>query len=278
MEIRALETAEEYLALEDLERDIWGMPDIEALPADFMKTIARNGGVLLGAFDPQLVGFVFGFPAITEDGRIKHCSHIAGVARDLQNRDIGYQLKLAQREIVLAQGIDLVTWTFDPLESRNARFNFHKLGAICQTYLHNEYGEMRDALNAGLPSDRFQVDWLIASDRVERHIRGERLTVLPSELQSTGVPVIDNAESIPDGMPGSTERLLIEIPAQFQTLKAANRDEALRWRMHSRELFEEAFRSGYAATDLLIENGRSFYLLEQGSGVRGQERAFVVPP
>ena len=96
---------------------------------------------------------------------------------------------------MLAQGIELITWTFDPLESRNARFNFHKLGATCDVYLRNLYGAMRDTLNAGLPSDRFQVDWRIASPRVEARLRGERETAPSSSpfssLMADGVPLIN---------------------------------------------------------------------------------------
>ena len=105
---------------------------------------------------------------------------MAGVHPAYRNRGLGYSLKLAQREHVLAQGIDLITWTFDPLETRNATLNFHKLGAVCNTYLPNLYGDMRDGLNAGLPSDRFQVDWWIASERVAQRLAGQPPSGSPS--------------------------------------------------------------------------------------------------
>lgn len=257
IEIRPIETIEEYRALELLARDIWGMEDIEVIPSDLIKTAALNGGLALGAFAPQLVGFVFGFLG-RQKGELKHCSHIAGVARELQDRDIGYRLKLAQRDAVLAQGIDLITWTFDPLESRNARFNFHKLGVTCNTYLRNAYGDMRDALNAGLPSDRFQVDWRIASERVKKCIARNRLEVLPSRLVAEGTPVVDDPSMIANG-----GKLLIEIPFQFQDVKAASHEEALRWRLKTRELFEKAFACAFVATDLLVENGRCYYLFDE---------------
>ena len=256
IEIRNIETDEEYRALERLARDIWGMEEIEVIPSDLIRVVAKNGGLALGAFAPQLVGFVFGFLG-RQNGEIKHCSHIAGVAREMQNQDIGYQLKLAQRDAVLKDGIGVITWTFDPLESRNARFNIHKLGATCNTYIRNAYGEMRDALNEGLPSDRFQVDWRLQSHRVLSHLRQKSHEVLPSQLIAKGVPVTDRASSIEAGIP-----ILVEIPAEFQKLKAADRAEALSWRLNSRDLFEAAFRVGLVATDLLVEEGRSYYLLE----------------
>ena len=172
--IRPLSTHGEIRAVEQLQREVWDLPDVEVVPLHVLITAAKNGGLLLGAFDDErLVGFVFGFPGLTSDGKLKHCSHMAGVHPAYRDRGLGYSLKLAQRDHVLAQGIDLITWTFDPLETRNATLNFHKLGAVCNTYIPNLYGEMRDGLNAGLPSDRFQVDWWIASERVAQRLAGE---------------------------------------------------------------------------------------------------------
>lgn len=162
--IRPLVTHGEIHAVEQLQRDAWGEPDIDVVPLHMLLTPPRHGGLLLGAFDgDRLVGFVFGFLGLTADGRLKHCSHMAGVHPDYRDQGVGYALKLAQREHVLAQGLDLVTWTFDPLETRNAQLNFHKLGAICNTYIRNLYGAMRAAINAGPPSDRFEVEWWIRS-------------------------------------------------------------------------------------------------------------------
>lgn len=256
VEIRPLETNEEFRAMEILGREIWGMEEIEVIPSDLIKTVARNGGVAIGAFAPHLVGFVFGFLG-RQNGEIKHHSHIAGVAKEAQNRDIGYRLKLAQREAVMKEGIDLITWTFDPLESRNARFNFHKLGVTCNTYIRNAYGEMRDQLNAGLPSDRFQVEWRVKSDRVEAALKKQLPEQVPSSLIEAGVRLVDGVESI--GSPGP---ILVEIPSQFQSVKAADQELGLAWRLRSRDLFERAFGSGLVATDLLVENGRCYYLLE----------------
>ena len=153
MEIRPVSEHAEYLATERLQSEVWNLPDVEIVPLHVLVTAAKNGGLLLGAFDgDRLAGFVFGFPGLTADGRLKHCSHMAGVHPDYRDQNLGYRLKLAQREVVLSQGIDLITWTFDPLEARNAWLNFHKLGAVCNTYLRNVYGDMRDGLNAACPA------------------------------------------------------------------------------------------------------------------------------
>jgi predicted GNAT superfamily acetyltransferase len=280
IEIRPVKTQEEYHAVERLQREIWGAQDIEIVAFETLMTAHRNGGVMLGAFDiiedqERMVGFVFGIVGLTADGRVKHCSHIAGALPAYRDRGVGYALKLKQREIVLAQGIDLITWTFDPLESRNARFNFHKLGATCGVYLRNLYGAMRDALNAGLPSDRFQVDWRIAGPRVQAKLRTEREAAPASSpfsfLMADGVPLINPlvaGESLLSSKKVGTpaERLLIQIPSDFQSLKAVDRNLALEWRLRTRALFEEAFAKGYTATDLLLDGGQSYYLLERISG------------
>jgi predicted GNAT superfamily acetyltransferase len=273
IEIRPVRTEDEYHAVERLQREIWGMQDVEIIAFETLMTAHKNGGVMLGAFDgvegqERMVGFVFGFVGLTAGGRVKHCSHIAGALPVYRDRGVGYALKLKQREIVLAQGIDLITWTFDPLESRNARFNFHKLGATCGVYLRNLYGAMRDKLNAGLPSDRFQVDWRIASPRVEAKLRGEADPSSASTLMAEGVPPVNPpvaGEPLRPPAPAMVEegRILIQIPSDFQSLKAADRNLALEWRLHTRAVFEVAFAKGYEATDLLAEGGRSYYLLER---------------
>jgi len=274
VEIRPIENHDEYRAIEQLQREIWGAADVEIIPHDLLLTAHKNGGVLLGAFDTASVagkdrpiGFVFGFVGLRPDGRLKHCSHIAGVVSAYRDRDVGYALKLAQRQRVLAQGIDLITWTFDPLESRNAYFNFHKLGATCHTYLRNLYGEMRDHLNAGLPTDRLQVDWPIASPRVEARLRGEVSALTPSVLRAEGVSLLNAPPSgdplRPPGqvLPLEGDLVLAQVPADFQALKANDLGLARVWRQHTRALFEAAFAQGYVVTDLLVEKGQSYYLL-----------------
>lgn len=241
MEIRPLADHDEYRAVERLQADVWSLPDVEIVPLHVLITAAKNGGLLLGAFDgARLVGFVFGFPGLTPDGRLKHCSHMAGVHPDYRDQNLGYRLKLAQREHVLVQGIDLITWTFDPLEARNAWLNFGKLGAVCSTYLRNVYGNMRDGLNSGLPSDRLQVDWWIRSERVERRLCDE--DDLPSRVSES-------------------EILRIPIPADFQAVKVSDMTLALRWRMETRHAFEWALVNGLVVVDVIRDADSCCYFL-----------------
>jgi predicted GNAT superfamily acetyltransferase len=276
IEIRPVRTHREYRAVEQLQSRVWRLEDAEIVPDHVLVTAQKNGGVLLGAFeglpqgDQRLVGFVLGFVGLTADHTVKHCSHMLGVAPDVQNQGLGYRLKLAQREAVLKQGIDLVTWTYDPLESRNAYLNFHKLGVTCTTYLRNLYGEMRDELNTGLPSDRFQVDWHITSERVAQRLGGDRQGPSLTALSATGVPTLNHFPPGERPRPPQDvrsiagDRLLIQIPAKFRVVRATDMALARAWRAHTRALFEAAFAAGYSITDMLFEQGRSCYLLMKG--------------
>ncbi len=276
IEIRPIQTSGEYRAVEQLQREVWGLEEVEVVPHHLLTTAQKHGGLVLGAFAPlpgegeeQLVGFIFGFVGLTSAGETKHCSHMAGVAAAYQNRNLGYRLKLAQRQHVLAQGMDLITWTFDPLESRNARLNFHKLGATCRTYLRDLYGGMRDDLNVGLPSDRFQVDWHIASGHVAGRLRGDWVGPSLSALQAGDVPVLNRALPGDPPCPPQTilplagDRLLVQIPAHFQAIKSADLGLARAWREHTRALFEAAFAEEYTVVDQLFESGQSCYLLKK---------------
>jgi predicted GNAT superfamily acetyltransferase len=276
MEIRPVRTHDEYRAVERLQREVWGLEEVEVVPDHLLLTAQKNGGLVLGAFEAlpeegreRLIGFVFGFVGLSPNGRVKHCSHMAGVAPAYQNRNVGYRLKLGQRQHVLAQGMDLITWTFDPLESRNAYLNFHKLGATCNTYVRDLYGNMRDELNVGLSSDRFQVDWHIASVHVADRLRDDWVGPSLSALQAEGVPVLNRP--LPGDLPRPPQTvlpiegdlLLVQIPAHFQTVKSADWGQARAWREHTRALFEAAFAAGYTVVDLLFEAGESCYLLKK---------------
>ncbi len=280
IDIRPLHTIDEYRAAEALQCTVWNIQNIRVVPDAVLLTTQKNGGLVLGAFDmgsgpehAHLVGYLYGFVGLTPDGTVKHCSHQLGVLPGYQDQNIGYRLKLAQREYVAAQGISLITWTYDPLESRNAYLNLHKLGAICRTYLRNIYGEMRDGLNSGLPSDRFEVEWHITSRHVTRRLKGDPPTP-PGALRQEGMPVLNQAHAdlrtgsplapLADPLPIEGERLLVQVPASFQSIKAADLEIAAAWRQQARALFEQAFARSYTATDMLHEGQQRYYLLEQG--------------
>lgn len=260
-------TIEDCRRLEDLQIEIWGSDRTDVVPDHLLLTMAKNGGILLAAKeDERMIGFVFSFQGQAADGTRKHASHMAGVVADTQCKGVGTRLKLAQREAALAQGITLMTWTFDPLISRNANFNFRKLGATCRTYYRELYGAMRDGINQGLNSDRMQVDWQMDSERVQARIDG---TFIPTEfdpalvlnrtaLNAAGLPVP------PDAVGSLTEaRHFIEIPAHIDALKAADVLLAQAWRSNTRYLFETAFAAGYRAVDFVRVGDESYYVIER---------------
>ena len=281
--IKLLETPEEMSTVEDLQRIVWQGSETDVVPAHMFITAVHNGGLVIGAFaDDQIIGFVFGFPGLesTPDGpRPKHCSHMMGIHPDHRDSGVGFALKRAQWQMVRHQGLDHITWTYDPLLSRNAYLNVAKLGAVCNTYRRSEYGEMRDGLNAGLPSDRFQVDWWINTRRVDRRL-GKRPRK-PLKLEN-----FSKAELQPlyllhpetTGWPRPPEHFspleghltLAEIPSDFSALKDADFSLARDWRFFSREVFETAFAAGYIVTDFVSDQGRSFYVLSNGESTLEQ--------
>ena len=282
-EIRPLKTLDDFHAAEAVQRAVWDSADLDIVPLHIMLTIARNGGVALGAFArDQLVGFVLGFlgtsnrygaeaPATV---KLKHCSHELGVLPDWQGRGVGYALKVAQREAVLNQGVRLITWTYDPLESRNARLNIARLGAVCSTYLRDYYGELRDDLNQGLATDRFQVDWWVASRRIETRLTRQRPPLQLHHYLEVGAPIINPAAWNDRELPvchdpiaaPPPDRFLVEFPADFQAIRRADDALALAWRLHLRSICEAAFASGYTVLDFVHEPGRrarSCYVLQR---------------
>jgi predicted GNAT superfamily acetyltransferase len=275
--IKILESPEEMTAVEELQRVVWPGSETDVVPAHMLITAIHNGGLVAGAFvNDELIGFVFGFPGIefTPDGpRPKHCSHMMGIHPGHRDAGIGFALKRAQWQMVRHQGVDHITWTYDPLLSRNAYLNIAKLGAVCNTYRRSEYGDMRDGLNAGLPSDRFQVDWWVNTRRVERRLskRARRPLKLENFAQAALQPLYslhvqaDGLSRPPEHFsPFDGKLALAEIPTDFGTLKDADFTLARDWRFFSREFFETAFATEYIITDFIFDHGRSFYVLTHG--------------
>jgi len=275
--IKVLESPEDMTAVEGLQRTVWPGSETDVVPAHMLITAVHNGGLLVGAFmDEQLVGFVFGFPGIefTPDGpRPKHCSHMMGIRPGQRDSGIGFALKRAQWQMVRHQGLDHITWTYDPLLSRNAYLNIAKLGAVCNTYRRSEYGEMRDGLNAGLPSDRFLLDWWINTRRVDRRLsKRPRRPLKLDDFSKAELQPLYSLEFRPGHLSRPPEHFssldgnltLAEIPSDFSQLKDTDFSLARDWRFFSRELFETAFQAGYIVTDFIYDQSRSFYVLAHG--------------
>lgn len=274
--IRAVEAHdhEALKACEELQREIWGSEPIQIVSDHVLITAIANGGLLLMAYhDDKPIGFAFSFIGLQE-GKPKHCSLMAGVVAEARYRGVGYRLKLAQREHALRQGLELITWTFDPLQSANARFNLHKLGALPVRYLREFYGEMRDELNRGLPTDRFFVEWWLRSRRVESKLEGNYKTPELKELLAHGVPVM-NRTAEREGWRHNVEllldleapKMLLEIPMNTPEMKRAKPGLARQWRLETRALLENCFARGYLPTEFILseDRKRGYYLLERTS-------------
>src|SRR5215218_9840613 len=171
MQIRDLTTIEEFRQVVDLEKAIWGYTDQgDMVTAPVFIFTVHRGASLIGAFDPEgrMVGFAYGVVGM-KSRRPMLWSHMTGVLPEYRG-GLGYRLKLAQRERALAQGYDLIEWTFDPMQAMNAHFNFAKLGGVVEEYAVNFYGESTSALHRGTPTDRVVLSWRIDAPYVVRRI------------------------------------------------------------------------------------------------------------
>ena len=241
--IREINELAEMRAVEELQKETWGIPDLDVVPLTQLVAAKEAGGVLIGAFDGEtLVGFVYGFPSF-ERGELAHHSHMLAVKPAYRNYDLGRRLKLAQREHVIAQGIGLISWTFDPLQSLNAHFNFGKLGVLADRYFVNFYGEDAPSFLHQTGTDRLWVSWLVSSERVKERMTGINYSA-PSNL---GLPLVQveaddssRRNDLDEGL--AQDHAVIEIPSNIDALP---RETGLRWREDTRWAFTEALKAGY---------------------------------
>ncbi|MFH2039284.1 MAG: GNAT family N-acetyltransferase [Chloroflexota bacterium] len=269
-EIRQLDTPESLCQIEEFQDLIWSGSHHEIVPIHMFLAAIHNGGLVLGAFSKnRMIGMLFGFPGmgkINGELKVKHCSHMLGVHPDWRDSGLGFALKCAQRHFVLTQGLNLVTWTYDPLLSRNAYLNITKLGAVCNTYKRSVYGQMLDSINAGLDSDRFVVEWWLDSCRVENSLNDlQKYKKRMIDLIGMNIEVMAISEDMhpADELPILSQALLLfEIPNDFLGLKAKDILLAKVWRQSSREIFEFIFAHGYSVIDFIYENGHCYYVLE----------------
>ena len=233
--IRDIETLEEMHEVEELQREIWGVSDRDVLPALALRPQKEVGAILIGAFaEGRMVGFVFGFPGILNGETIIH-SDMLGVTSEYRSQNLGYLLKLAQRSAALALGVKRITWTFDPLQSRNAHLNFNKLGVIADRYLINYYGETSSFLHrAG--TDRLWVSWLLDREHVVTDLPKAPALV---RVGQDGEPIVNTEKT-------DESQLVIEIPGEGNPEL---------WREPTRAAFTSALKAGYIVND--------FYVLER---------------
>lgn len=223
MEIRELEGFADLAVVEELQREVWGMSDMDIVNRHVLRVAIEIGGVVLGAFDGDaMVGFSSGFAAHRKGHREVHSDMLA-IREGYRDKGVGYALKMAQRERVLAMGVHRITWTFDPLRSRNAHFNFRKLGVICDEYLVNFYGETTSSFLHNTGTDRLWVTWLLRDPR-----------------------------------PAGKEKAHVAVPRAIDALPHA---EQLAWRERTRTQFQDLIGAGYIVTD--YDGSTGIYTLER---------------
>ena len=267
--IRPLKTLDECRAVVALEKTVWGYTDAEdVVPAPVLIVSIKRGGVLLGAFDASgsMRGFVYSIPG-WRDGRPSQWSHMLGVVSEARASGLGRALKLAQREATLAMQIDLIEWTYDPLQALNAHLNFSRLGVVASVYEENIYGESSSPLHRGSPTDRLIAEWHLREPHVVRRIEGAGPLVRDASVAAA--PVVNPSrpgawlEPVDGELAHDSRRVLVEIPTGFNEIQAAAPDLALQWRMSTRRIFQHYFRRGYRAVDFFLarEARRGHYLL-----------------
>lgn len=274
LRFRDLHTADEFRQVMDLEAQVWGFTDLNDMVTVPVFTITvKRGAILLGAFDPtdRMVGFVYSIVGMKAGQQVLQWSHMLGVLPEYRNTGLGRSLKLAQRERALAQGYELIEWTYDPLQAMNAHLNFTKLGVVAEEYHRNVYGESTSVLHKGTPTDRLVAQWWIAKPHVARRVTpGDLIPVTTHEL-AAAAPInathpaqqwLANSDLF---LARDERRLVLEIPMGFTEMQRDAPALALEWRMQTRELFETYLHKGYRVVDFHLDrpHARGRYVLAQ---------------
>jgi predicted GNAT superfamily acetyltransferase len=265
--IRPLRSYDDYQACVEIQRVVWGHADLDITPIHHFCISVETGAILLGAFvGKTMAGYVYSFPSVL--GK-KHCqhSHQLAVLPEFQGYGFGKKLKWAQWGETVKRGYDLITWTYDPMQARNANLNLHILGAVGRTYLDDFYGGTPALkLDDRVPTDRLLVEWAITSRRVERRMEGTHAPLDPAELapaveQKPGgvYPVI--VPRRPD-LSLDAPRLLVELPKTIRDLKPVA-GLVGRWQKAVRTALKHYFRRGYRLDDFIFGD-RTFYVLKKG--------------
>ncbi len=270
---KQLKTLEELKLCEEVQLAVWGFDLLDTIPARFMLVLHKHGGFAMGAFDGDLmIGFVFGVAAI-HYGRPSQHSHMLAVLPEYRNQNIGFKLKIAQREDAMSRDIDLITWAFDPLQSRNAYLNLNKLGVIACSYDINLYGEETSSeLHSGLGTDRLLAEWWLAGNKVKsilddtpkvvkkRHMEGININKTKRDEQGLRLPMESDLTL-------TNDILLLEIPDDIEEIKKLNIQVAHQWREHVQKALIHYFNAGYYVNYVHIEredNARqSYYVMER---------------
>lgn len=272
--IRDLESFADLQQAEAVEQEVWKLDDRDVTPLTLMIATKAAGSVWLGAFDgPKLAGFAFGFLGMEHGNLILH-SHMLAVREPYRDLDLGRKLKLAQRDRALAMRVQEMTWTFDPLQSRNAHLNFGKLGVVSETYKVDFYGPETSSVLHQNGTDRLWVRWPLASRRVRDRLQGKDYRAEVMDAFSRLQPLVQfNGDGKPLRNDLATalarQRIAIQIPSDIGAIERKDPALAREWREATRWAFSEALRAGFFVAEFCRtirgQQGPGNYLLEKGS-------------
>lgn len=278
MRIQQLTDTDGFRQVAALERELWGYADAEdAVPAPMLALTSKIGGLLLGAFDDEgrLCGFAYSLPGI-RDGRAFHWSHLLGVVERCRGQGLGHRLKCEQRRLALEMGLDLIEWTFDPLQATNAHLNLVKLGVVVREYIENVYEDSSSPLHAATETDRLLAEWWITSPEVEDRLSASATAASQRDWRPDDVAAV-NVVCRADRWiaPGAHDlgmddgRLAVHIPMGFTEMQLEAVELARAWRASTRAVFKTYLPRGYDVVDFCLQprDGRGTYLL-----VRNPER------
>jgi predicted GNAT superfamily acetyltransferase len=288
--IRDLKSIDDLSQLKAVEKEVWGMSDDDTVPLTLAIACKAAGNIFIGAFDKtsaldkndkteddrgrdKLVGFAFGFLG-REHGQTTIHSHMLAVLDAYRHLDLGARLKHAQRERAMAMDIHEMTWTYDPLQSRNAHFNFSKLGVVSDTYKVDFYGPQTSSMLHRNGTDRLWVRWVLNSRRVRDRVAGKNARVETLDAMKLLAPLV---RFDPSGRPGradlaeslSRQRVSIEIPGDILAVERADMGLAQEWREATRWAFREALKAGFFVSEFCRsirgQQGPGAYLLQRGT-------------
>ncbi len=281
---RDLKNIDDLSQLKAVEKEVWGMVDDDTLPLTLAIALKAAGNIFVGAFDTtkdrdkdkdKLVGFAFGFLG-REHGQTTIHSHLLAVLDKYRHLDLGSRLKQAQRERAMSMGIREMTWTYDPLQSRNAHFNFSKLGVVSDTYKTDFYGPQTSSVLHRNGTDRLWVRWMLNSRRVRDRLAGKSTNVRAETLDAMRLlaPLV---RFDPSGNPGradlaeslARQRVSIEIPGDILEVERTDMGLAREWRDTTRWAFREALKAGFSVAEFCRsirgQQGPGAYLLQRGT-------------
>jgi predicted GNAT superfamily acetyltransferase len=272
---RRASTIEDYKGVVEVMREAWSMETSEIVPVHVLKAVDESGGfLLLAESNGKVVGFALGFIGYSEECGYYLYSHMLGVLPEYRGTGIAQQLKLLQREWALSRKYDLVTWTFDPHQGRNARFNFGKLGVIARRFYVDYYGELHDELNRGLPTDRFMVEWWINSRRVRERLSGKYMPPSFDEIAGEAYFPIKTARNgvvrIATSLEVAEKDLVaLEFPYDINKLRDIDLESAIKWKLLFRDAVRFYLSRGYIICEHVLGNidgePRNFYLVVKSS-------------